>query len=187
MNRSFGPNYNIKFYNRSANISSNNSLRKSQLSKIGNIKKQAHRNSLRNSNLYNGISVKNLSSVIPNQNPLTSQIISSYRYTAAPTYTTLQNTNLSTNYNGTHASIQMASNPNSIVFLPIQTSSSSDFNRNSVSLMNNSFIQQPFLLNNGLNIDNINLVNSPYIVPTSLHPISFINTLLRELSSSYSF
>ena len=178
MNNSFGQNYNIKFYNRSTNISSNNSLRKSKLSKIGNINNQAYRSSLRNSNLYNSISVNNLSSAIPNQNPFSSQIISSYRYTAAPTYTTLQNTNLSTNYNGTHASIQMASNPNSIVFLPIQTSSSSDFNRNSVSLMNNSFIQQPFLLNNGLNIDNINLVNSPYIVPTSLHPISFINTAI---------
>ena len=161
MDGSFGSNYNIKFYNRSTNIPTKNSLRLSQFTKNGIINNQAYRNSLRNSSLYNSISVNRLSSVIPNQNPLTSQIINSYRYITVPTYTTLQNTNLSTNYDAARASIQMTSSPNSIVFLPIQTSSSSDINRNSVSMINNSYIQQPVLLNNGLNIS---YVNSPYIV-----------------------
>ena len=167
-----GSNYNIKFYNRSTKIPKKNSLRLSKLSKNGIINNQAYRNSLKNSNLYNSFSVNKLSSVIPNQNQLTSQIINLYRYETVPTYTTLQNTNLSTNYNDTRENIQMTSNPNSIVFLPIQTSSSSDFIRNSVSMMNNSYIQQPALLNNGLNIS---YVNSPYFVSTSLQPVSFIN------------
>jgi hypothetical protein len=185
MNRSFGPNYNIKFYNRSTDIRPKNSLRKSQLNKIGTINYQSYRNSLRNSNLYNSISLNNLSSVIPSQNPLTSQI-PSLRY-SIPNYTTLQNTNLATNYNDIRASIQMASNPNSIEFVPIQTSSLSDFNGNNVPLMNNSLMQQPILLNNGLNVSNIGIVNSPYIMPTSLQPVSFINTAMpMALYNGYS-
>ena len=164
----FRPNYSIKFYNKSPSIVSKDLLRQSQLKSINPMNNQSYRNTLRNSNLYNSISVNNVSSAIPNPS-----ILPSYR----SVYSTLQNTSIPINYFGTGVSNQVTSNPNSIVLLPVQTSSSSDFNSRA-SLASNSYIQQPILLNTGLNAFNIGIVNSPYFAPTSLQPVTNINTTM---------